>query len=131
MWQPGETTDFRASDHVRAIHRHAGGKFLDYAIVNLRPILSAAKKQYARQQALPVENDIDTLFKMGLKVMAGNFASRSEKIRHDPAAAAAVVMKLAEEGRAKKSGTGMKKATAEPDAGLPAKAAGKSPTGGK
>ncbi len=129
MWQPGETTDFRASDHIRAIHRHAGGKFLDYAIVNLRPILSAAKKQYARQQALPVDNDIDTLFKMGLKVMAGNFASRSEKIRHDPAAAAAVVMKLAEEGRAKKSRTGSKKATAEPDSELPAKATGKSQTG--
>src|SRR5262249_3692748 len=24
MSQPGETTEFRASDHVRAIHRHAG-----------------------------------------------------------------------------------------------------------
>ena len=25
MWQPGETDEFSASDHVRAIHRHAGG----------------------------------------------------------------------------------------------------------
>src|SRR5882724_1765528 len=25
MWQPGETIGFRASDHVDAIHRHAGG----------------------------------------------------------------------------------------------------------
>ena len=33
MWQPGETTEFRASDHIRAIHRHAGGKLLDYAVV--------------------------------------------------------------------------------------------------
>src|SRR5277367_154546 len=28
MWQPGETIDFRASDHIRAIRRHAGGKIL-------------------------------------------------------------------------------------------------------
>ena len=99
MWQPGETVDFRASDHVRAIHRHAGGKFLDYAVVNVRPIPSAMRKRYAREAALPVENDIDTLFKMGLKVMAGNLADSTEKIRHDAAATAAAVLKLALEGR--------------------------------
>jgi uncharacterized cofD-like protein len=38
MSQPGETTDFLASDHIRAIHQHAGRKFLDYAVVNIRPI---------------------------------------------------------------------------------------------
>src|SRR6202035_3097249 len=40
MWQPCETTDFRASDHIRAIHRHAGGKLLDYVVINIRPITS-------------------------------------------------------------------------------------------
>src|SRR5450432_2558834 len=40
MSQPGETTAFRASDHIQAINRHAGGKFLDYAVVNIRPITS-------------------------------------------------------------------------------------------
>src|ERR1035437_2100824 len=85
MWQPGETMEFRASDHIRAVHRHAGGKFLDYAVVNLRPILPAMKKRYARQAALPVENDVDAIFKMGLKVMAGNLAQHTDKVRHDPA----------------------------------------------
>src|SRR3954464_13510621 len=32
MGQPGETTDFRASDHIRAVHQHARCKLLDYAI---------------------------------------------------------------------------------------------------
>ncbi len=99
MWQPGETTDFRASDHVRAINRHAGGKLIDYAVVNVRPIPSAQRKLYARERALPVENDIDALLKMGLKVMAGNFAQSSDKVRHDPAAAACAVLKLAQEAR--------------------------------
>jgi uncharacterized cofD-like protein len=102
MWQPGETDEFRASDHVRALHRHAGGKFLDYAVVNVRSIASALKKRYARQAALPVENDIDTLMKMGLKVIAENLSSHTEKIRHDPAATAAVVLRLAREGRRRK-----------------------------
>jgi len=67
MWQPGETMNFRASDHVRAIHQHAGRKILDYVVVNIRPIPLAVKKRYARQAALPVENDVDAIYQMGLK----------------------------------------------------------------
>jgi len=99
MSQPGETTAFRASDHILAINRHAGGKLLDYAVVNIRPITSAMKRQYAQNEALPVENDIDALFKMGLKVMAGRLADLTGKVRHDPVATAAVVIRLAQEGR--------------------------------
>lgn len=104
MSQPGETTDLRASDHIRAIHQHAGGKLLDYAIINIRPITSAMKKRYARARAMPVENDIDAIFKMGLRVMAGKLASNAEKVRHDPAATASVVVKLAQEGRRRRTG---------------------------
>jgi uncharacterized cofD-like protein len=99
MWQPGETTEFLASDHIRAVERHAGGKFLNYAVINVRPIPSAVRKRYARQLALPVENDIEAIVKMGLKVMSGSLARHDEKIRHDPAATAALVVKLAQEGR--------------------------------
>jgi len=99
MWQPGETVNFTASDHVRAINRHARGKLLDYAVVNIRPITQALKQRYAREQAQPVEVDIDEIFKMGIKVMAGNLAQQSDKVRHNPAAAASVVVKLAQEGR--------------------------------
>jgi len=103
MWQPGETTQFQASDHIRAIQRHFGGKFLDYAVVNTRPIPSAMKKRYAREEALPVENDIDAIFRIGLKVLGGNLAQLSDKVRHDPAATAAVVVRLAQEGRRRKN----------------------------
>ena len=103
MSQPGETTDFLASDHIRAIHKHAGGKLLDYAAINIRPIPSAMKRRYARESALPVENDIDCIFKMGLKVMAGKLAQLSDMVRHDPAATSALIMKLAQEGRQRKN----------------------------
>jgi uncharacterized cofD-like protein len=104
MWQPGETTEFRASDHVRAVHQHARCRLLDYAIVNIRPIKPAAKKRYARESALPVENDLDAIFKLGVKVMAGHLASSSDQVRHDSGATAAVVLKLAAEGRKRRSG---------------------------
>jgi hypothetical protein len=62
------------------------------------------KKRYAREAALPVENDIDAIYQMGLKVMAGNLAQHTGKVRHDPAATAAVAVKLAQEGRRRKNG---------------------------
>jgi uncharacterized cofD-like protein len=99
MWQPGETTNFTASEHIRALHRHARCKLLDYAVVNIRPIQPALKRRYARQEALPVVNDLDVLFKMGLKVMAGNLVGNADAVRHDPEATAKVVLRLAEEGR--------------------------------
>jgi uncharacterized cofD-like protein len=104
MSQPGETTDFLASDHIRVIHQHAGRKFLDYAVLNTRPITSAVKKRYAREAAKPVENDIPAILKMGVKVLAGNLAQRGEKVRHEPVAAAAVVMRLGQEARRRRTG---------------------------
>jgi len=104
MSQPGETTDFLASDHIRVLHQHGGRRFLDYAVVNTRPITSAVKKRYAREQAQPIEGDIDTILKMGVKVIAGNLAQRGDKVRHEPLAAAAVVLKLAQEGRRHRAG---------------------------
>ncbi len=99
MWQPGETTNFRASDHIRAIHRHARGKVLDYAVVNTKPIRPALRKRYAEEQAMPVENDVEAIGKLGVQVMARDLAGAGKVVRHDPVATAAVVVKLAEEGR--------------------------------
>ena len=103
MSQPGETDDFSASDHVRSIHRHARGKLLDYAVVNILPIAQAMKKRYARQAAMPVENDMEELFRMGLKVIAGNLARHGQTLKHDPEATAAVAVKLALENRRRRA----------------------------
>jgi uncharacterized cofD-like protein len=102
MSQPGETTHFRASDHIRAIHQHAKTRLLDYAVINTAPIAAAMKKRYARQEAMPVENDAGQILKMGVKVMSGNLVWQGEKVRHDPGATAAVTVKLAQEGRRRK-----------------------------
>ena len=104
MWQPGETTDFTASDHVRAIYRHAGPGLLDYAVVNVRSITSRLKKRYAREDALPVEIDLEKLQKLRLKVLSANLASLTDQVRHDPTATAAVVKQLAQEARRRKAG---------------------------
>ncbi len=106
MWQPGETIGFTAADHIAVIEAHAGLRLLDYAILNTLPISPALLRKYARQKALPVENDFDRLVEMGLKVVGRRLLQQSEKVRHDPPAIAAVALELAAEGRRRATTSG-------------------------
>lgn len=103
MWQPGETIHFSAADHVAVIHKHARSKLLDYAVVNSRPVSEPLRRRYARQRARPVENDLDRLSRMGLSVITRDLLQESDRVRHDPAAMAAVVLELAQQSRQRRS----------------------------
>ena len=99
MWQPGETMDFSASDHVAAIHRHARRRLLDYAVINTYPITGALRQRYAAEKIFPVKNDVALLEEEGLQVIGANLLATTAKVRHDSQAAAAIAVKLAREGR--------------------------------
>ena len=103
MWQPGETIGFRASDHVEAIHRHAGMPLIDVAVVNTRAISARQRRKYAAENVRPVLNDIDRLAEMGLQVMATDLLGSGDSVRHDPRASAEVALQLAKRGRAGRS----------------------------
>ncbi len=104
MWQPGETIDFSASQHVEAIHRHAQRKLIDCVVLNSAPIPLSLKRKYARAHVKPVENDFEKLDELGLKVvtadLVGEAALLQHKARHNPAALAEVVINLASRSRA-------------------------------
>jgi uncharacterized cofD-like protein len=100
MSQPGETTGFRASDHVAAINRHAGGNLFDVAVVNTRGITVRQRRKYAAEQAQSVMNDVDRLSAMGLQVVAADLLAEGEIVRHDSRVAAEIAMDLARRGRA-------------------------------
>jgi uncharacterized cofD-like protein len=99
MWQPGETTQFTAADHVAAILEHSGVNLFDYIVVNTRPIAGELREKYARQRSLPVVNDIDRLEGMGYAVVGRDLLQQAAKIRHDPEATARIALELAIEGR--------------------------------
>jgi uncharacterized cofD-like protein len=99
MWQPGETTEFRASDHIRAIQQHAGEGLIDYAVVNVSPITASLRRRYARQKAQQVENDLDEVRRMGVEIVMGELVEPGARVRHDPAAVARIAMRLAREGQ--------------------------------
>jgi uncharacterized cofD-like protein len=102
MWQPGETIDFRASDHINAIRRHAGGNLLDFAVVNTSTVSAAMRKRYALENVSPVDNDIETVRGLGIEIVQAKLLRKGTKVRHDPAAVAAVAMDLAHKGRLRK-----------------------------
>ena len=95
MTQPGETTNFSASDHVAAIERHAGGKLLDSVVVSTSRISPALRSRYAEQNASPIEHDTPALKEMGLEVIGADLLQRGQRVRHNPDAIARVVMNLA------------------------------------
>jgi uncharacterized cofD-like protein len=107
MTQPGETTHFRASDHVRTLLSHSGniGKCLiDACVVNTRPYSRKALASYRQQAAQPVEVDLEELKRTGIKVVATdllriNGRQPAEKIRHDSGAIAAVAIEMAQQRR--------------------------------
>jgi len=99
MWQPGETIGFRASDHVQAIHRHAGGPLFDVVVVNTRAISARQRRKYAAKDAQSVLNDVDRLADMGLQVVARDLLADGDIVRHDSRAAAGVAIELAGRSR--------------------------------
>jgi len=104
MWQPGETISFTASQHLKVIQAHAGRKLVDCVVLNTAPIAAALQRRYARAKVEPVENDMDALHKLGVNIVTADLVSDAaiaqQRIRHDSAALAAVVLDLASRSRA-------------------------------
>jgi intracellular sulfur oxidation DsrE/DsrF family protein len=72
--------------------------------VNTAAIPSGLRKKYAGAHVKPVENDFEALTEMGVKVVTADLVCGTSvvrnKIRHDPAALANVVVDLASRSRA-------------------------------
>jgi uncharacterized cofD-like protein len=108
MSQPGETDNFRASDHVAAVLRHAGRAYsrslIDICVINTRAIGGKVVDRYSASDARPVENDVANLERMGVRVIGADLVRMSgaraqERIRHDQGVLGAVVLELAQKGR--------------------------------
>ena len=104
MWQPGETIDFTAADHIAALRSHSIYELADTIVINTRPITGARRRHYAAQRVFPVQNDYPRLAELGLRVVGRNLLARGERIRHSPRETAAVAVELAQESRASRMG---------------------------
>ncbi|QNB46868.1 uridine diphosphate-N-acetylglucosamine-binding protein YvcK [Thermanaerosceptrum fracticalcis] len=99
MTQPGETRDYTASDHLKAIYRHSAPGLVDYIIVNNERIPEYFSEKYAQEGAKGVEVDMHKLNKLNVKIIATPLIQESNYIRHNSEKLARVILKLILEER--------------------------------
>lgn len=84
MTQPGETSSFTASDHVRVMYDHLGACFLDGVVINDGTGLEAVVEEYRLQQSVPVQVDMESLEELARDVILADIATIvGNHVRHD------------------------------------------------
>lgn len=99
MTQPGETDNYKASDHVQALYDHAGPGMLDCVVVNVEEIDACLLDNYAKEGACPVEADIDELKRLGVTVVPARVVSETNWVRHNPERLAKLIYAMLARGR--------------------------------
>ena len=103
MWQPWETMNFSASEHIRAIHDHGGKGTVQRAILNTTPLTGSQRRLYAAEKVFPVELDTPRILEMGVEAVGGPLLAKGQKVRHDSMAIARIAVELASESRVRRS----------------------------
>ena len=84
MTKPGETDDYTAYDHIKAIHDHVGKGVIDFCICNTGEIVPEFVKKYNREGAEPVSIDKTKVRSEGVVLVSKELANISgEYIRHN------------------------------------------------
>ena len=98
MEQPGETEQYTASAHVKAIYRHSQEGLLDTILVDSHSIPKKEMKLYEEAGVSRVQIDVPKLRELGLEVIDRNMIEVDQEgmIRHHPYRLAAVIYSLIE-----------------------------------
>ena len=91
LTQPGETDNYTAAQHAKAILDHAGQGAIDYVLVNSTPI---PEEMWRDTGAMPVAIDEDKVNALGMGLIKADLMSEHEVGRHDPDKLCAAVMKI-------------------------------------
>ena len=85
MTQPGETDDYKASDHIKTINKYLNNKKVNVIVVNNGKVTKKIKEKYlSMEQKDQVIYDKDELKKLNLKIIADNFIKVEDDIlRHN------------------------------------------------
>ena len=83
MTQPGETTHYSLSQHLRAIENHVGKRLIDFVVANRKQVSPEVARRYRAEGAEPVLVDREVLQKMKVRLVAGSLLEEHGVIRHD------------------------------------------------
>ena len=82
MTQANESLNLTASEHIERIYEHTRTPIFDYAIVNTGQFSPETLARYAAEGAAPIVPDIERIEALGVRCIAGNFASEENVVRH-------------------------------------------------
>jgi uncharacterized cofD-like protein len=82
MTEANESLGLTASEHIERIYEHARAPIFDYALVNTAPYTPETLARYAAENAAPIQADIERIEAMGVRCIAGDFASEGNVVRH-------------------------------------------------
>ena len=100
MTQPGETDQMSASDHIKAIIKHADGrKIFDYALINNQRLTAAQARKYSSENAYPVKPDVNQVKKYDVIPIMAPLLDQGDLVRHDSQALAQALIKLVVESK--------------------------------
>ncbi len=91
MSQPGETDNYSASDHIKALLNNANIGSVDYVIVNNARSPYELLSKYKEKGAYPVKPDTDNIRAMGITVVEDNVIDTKDYVRHNPYKLAKVI----------------------------------------
>lgn len=94
MTQKGETDDYKASDHLRAITDHTGPGMVEYCIVNTARIPEEMLVKYRAEESHPVIPDSENLKRLKCKVVEAHIIKTTGYVRHDPDKLAKLIVDL-------------------------------------
>jgi len=103
MTQVSQTHNYKASDHVKIILEYLKGN-LDYVVLNKGKPSNELLESYRRENAFLVENDIEEISKIGVKVICEELLDditekkllweKKDLLRHNPSRVAEVLVGL-------------------------------------
>lgn len=82
MSQANESLGLTASEHIERIYEHTRAPIFDCALVNTAPFSPDTLARYAAEGASPITADIKRIEALGVRCVAGNFASEENVVRH-------------------------------------------------
>ncbi len=83
MTQANESLGLTASEHIERIYEHTREPIFDYAIVNTAKFSPEILARYAQENAAPIAADIERIEALGVRCIAGDFASVESVVRHN------------------------------------------------
>ena len=95
MTQPGETDNYSARQHLETVKNYAPEIHFDFVIVNDRRITKEQSERYALEGAHQIgidDDSLDSVLDQSMQIIRANLLEDGEKVRHDSALLARVVL---------------------------------------